>query len=150
MFSDEQRATLEALCDTVVPSVERRDDPDGFWARTAGDLGVAAGVEQVVAGIADPAVRGGLVTLLDVLAQQGLTRAPSQLSREQIVRNVAWASPPAAQGLAALQAITLFLFYGAPDPQTQHQPQLGDLRLRRPAVAAARRAQGHRGARARG
>ena len=122
MFSDEQRATLEALCDTVVPSVERRDDPDGFWARSAGDLGVAAGVEQVVAGIADPAVRGGLVTLLDVLAQQGLTRAPSQLSREQIVRNVAWASPPAAQGLAALQAITLFLFYGAPDPQTHTNP----------------------------
>jgi acyl-CoA reductase-like NAD-dependent aldehyde dehydrogenase len=45
MLSDEQRATLEALCDTVVPAVERRDDPDGFWARTASDLGVAAGVE---------------------------------------------------------------------------------------------------------
>ena len=38
-LTDSQSATLRAVCDTVVPSIQRADDPDGFWARKATDVG---------------------------------------------------------------------------------------------------------------
>src|SRR5439155_9054400 len=55
-------------------------------------------------------------------ASQGLDKAPSQLSREQLVRNLELASPDAAAGIAALTGMTLFLHYGAPDPATGQNP----------------------------
>jgi choline dehydrogenase-like flavoprotein len=122
-LSEPQRATLLALCDTIVPAIEREPDPDGFWARRASDIGIGAAVEQVVLGLPDEVSRAGMIQLLDVLAGQGLTTAPSQLSREQILRNLTLASPAAAQGVGAYVALTLYLFYGAPiDPQTGQNP----------------------------
>ena len=67
--------------------------------------------------------------LIDALGGQGITRAPSQESREQILRNTALSDPRAAAGVAALIGMTLFLHYGAPDPQTGQERQLGGLRL---------------------
>jgi choline dehydrogenase-like flavoprotein len=122
-LNDEQRATLQALCDTIVPSIADQPDPDGFWGRKASDLGINHAVEAVVLGLPDPADRDGLVELLDVLALQRLASAPSQLSREQVLRNLTLASPAAAQGLGAYTAMTLYLYYGAPiDPQTGRNP----------------------------
>jgi choline dehydrogenase-like flavoprotein len=121
-LTEEQRSVLRTLCDTIVPPIERADDPDGFWARTATDLGVDKGVEEIVLTLPDPTVREGLIQLLDVLYQQGFPGAPSQLSREQVLRNLTLASPQAGAGLAALTGITLFLYYGAPDPQTGINP----------------------------
>jgi choline dehydrogenase-like flavoprotein len=122
-LTEQQRATLHALCDTIVPAVEHVPDPDGFWARRASDLGIHHAVESVVLGLPDPASREGLLELLDVLALQKLAQAPSQASREQILRNLTLASPAAAQGIGALTAMTLFLYYGAPiDPQTGQNP----------------------------
>src|SRR5258708_39985789 len=37
-----QLATLRAVCDTIVPSIRVPDDPTGFWARSASDMGVPA------------------------------------------------------------------------------------------------------------
>jgi choline dehydrogenase-like flavoprotein len=119
-LSDTQRTTLRALCDTVVPSIRREQDPYGLWARKATDLGVDSGVEQLMAGL--PEVdRAGLCELLDGLAEQGIARA-SQRSREQILRNVALFGPDAAAGVSALVGMTLFLAYGAPDPETGQNP----------------------------
>jgi choline dehydrogenase-like flavoprotein len=117
-----QRATLRAFCDTIVPRIEHSPDPDGFWGTAATDLGVPAGVEELLAGIPDEVIRGGLVQLIDVLVSQGLDQAPSQLSREQLLRNMQLASPDAAAGIAALTAMTLFLHYGAPDPSSGQNP----------------------------
>ena len=39
-LNETQRAVLKALCDTFVPSIKVANDPIGFWARTASDLGV--------------------------------------------------------------------------------------------------------------
>ena len=122
MLNESQRAALEALCDTVVPSIEHDDDPHGHWARKASDLMIAAAVEDLIAQIPDEVTRGGLVQLLDVLDAQGLAKAPSQLSREQILRNITFASPDGAMGVNALVSMTLFLYYGAPDPQTGSNP----------------------------
>ena len=122
VLSDSQRAVLTALCDTVVPSLARNRDPDGLWGRKASDLGVDKGAAQLISEIPDPELRGGLLQLIDALGGQGITRAPSQESREQILRNTALSDPRAAAGVAALIGMTLFLHYGAPDPQTGKNP----------------------------
>src|SRR5215204_1736420 len=122
MLNETQRAALEALCDTVVPSIERDDDPYGHWARKASDLQIAAAVEDLIGQIPDEVTRGGLLQLLDILDAQGLPKAPSQLSREQILRNISFASPDGAAGVNAIVSMTLFLFYGAPDPETGTNP----------------------------
>src|SRR5918995_186187 len=126
-----QRAILTAVCDTVVPSIERERDPDGLWARKASDLGVDAGAAQLIEEIPDPELCAGLVELLMALGAQGITRA-SQPSREQILRNAALSDPRAAAGVAALIGMTLFLHYGAPDRETGKNPNPGDVLARRP------------------
>jgi choline dehydrogenase-like flavoprotein len=65
--------------------------------------------------------RAGMMELLDGLEQQGITRL-SQRSREQILRNVAMLGPDAAMGVSGLIAMTLFVTYGAPDPDTGNNP----------------------------
>ena len=119
-FTDAQRAVLRAFCDTIVPSIERADDPQGFWARRASDLHTEMAVEGLIEGLA-PELQAGLAELLDVLAAQEFTEA-TQLSREQLLTNLRLASPDAAGGIGALTAMTLFLYYGAPDPQTGRNP----------------------------
>ncbi len=122
VLSDSQQAILTAVCDTVVPSLPRDRDPDGLWDRKASDIGVDVGAAQLISEIPDPELQGGLLQLIDALGGQGITRAPSQESREQILRNTALSDPRAAAGVAALINMTLFLHYGAPDPQTGQNP----------------------------
>ncbi|HSD23141.1 MAG TPA: GMC family oxidoreductase [Solirubrobacterales bacterium] len=122
VLSDSQRAVLTAVCDTVVPSLPRERDAHGLWGRKASDLGADSGAAQLISEIPDPELRGGLLQLIDALGGQGITRAPSQESREQILRNTALSDPRAAAGVAALIGMTLFLSYGAPDPQTGKNP----------------------------
>jgi choline dehydrogenase-like flavoprotein len=122
VLSDAQRSVLTAICDTVVPSLARDRDPDGLWARKASDLGVDAGAAQLISEIPDPELQAGLLQLIDALGGQGITRAPSQESREQILRNTALSDPRAAAGVAAVIGMTLFLQYGAPDPETGQNP----------------------------
>src|SRR5690242_4036404 len=121
VLSDFQQAVLTAVCDTVVPSLPRDRDPGGLWGRKASDLGVDIGAAQLISEIPDPELQGGLLQLLDALGGQGITRA-TQESREQILRNTALSDPRAAAGVAALIGMTLFLHYGAPDPQTGKNP----------------------------
>ncbi len=122
VLSDSQQAILTAVCDTVVPSLRRDRDPEGLWARKASNLGVDAGAAQLISEIPDPELQGGLLQLIDALGGQGITSAPSQESREQILRNIALSDPRAAAGIGALINMTLFLHYGAPDPQTGQNP----------------------------
>jgi choline dehydrogenase-like flavoprotein len=121
-LSDADRAVLQGVCDTVVPAIERERDPDGLWARRASDLGVPEAAAELIEEIPDPEMRAGLAQLLQAIGGQGLLRAPSQESREQILRNTALSGPDAAAGVAALINMTLFLHYGAPDPETGQNP----------------------------
>src|SRR3954454_611274 len=121
-LTDRQREALRTLCDTVVPRVDRDDDPTGFWARTASDMGVPEAAEELIANLPDETIAAGLAQLLDELDAQGLGRQPSQLSREQVLATLALASPDAAAGLSALTGMTLFLHYGVPDPATFKNP----------------------------
>ncbi|MEA2493299.1 MAG: hypothetical protein QOJ29_1210 [Thermoleophilaceae bacterium] len=131
-LTEAQRDTLRAFCDTIVPSIERPSDPDGFWARKATDLAIDQGVEEVLLTL-PPELQAGLAQLLDALAQQSFAQL-SQLSREQILANVTMADVGAAQGVAALTGMTLFLYYGAPDPQTGQNPNWKTLGYPGPAI----------------
>ena len=122
LLGEKERAALRAICDTVVPAIERDRDPDGFWGRRASDIGVDEAAAQLITEIPDPVVQGGLVELIGALGQQGIARVPSQLSREQILRNVSLSSPEAGAGVGALIGMALFLAYGAPDPATGQNP----------------------------
>nr|MBA2546292.1 oxidoreductase [Solirubrobacterales bacterium] len=105
-LSDAEQATLAAICDTVVPSIERGRDPDGLWARKATDLGVDVAAAQLISEIPDPAMRDGLRQLIAAIGAQGIAAA-SQASREQILRNIGLSGPEAAAGVQALTAMTL-------------------------------------------
>ena len=118
VLGDAERKVLAAVCDTVVPSIEREPDPDGFWARSATGMGIHLGVEELINGIPDEILRAGLAQLLDAIGAQGILRSPSQESREQILRNIALSGPEPAAGIAALIGMTLFITYGAPDART--------------------------------
>jgi choline dehydrogenase-like flavoprotein len=120
-FDDTRRAILQAVCDTVVPSIAHAPDPHGLWARRASDIGVPQMAEEALSQL-PPDQLAGLMELLDGLAQQGFARA-SQPSREQLLTNVSLLGPEAAAGVGGLISLTLFLAYGAPiDPQTGQNP----------------------------
>ncbi len=117
-LGEAERKVLAAVCDTVVPPIEREPDPDGFWGRSATGMGIHLGVEELINGIPDETLRAGLAQLLDAVGAQGILRSPSQESREQILRNIALSGPEPAAGIAALIGMTLFITYGAPDAST--------------------------------
>src|SRR5437867_6936291 len=120
------RLVLRALCDTFVPSIKVADDPTGFWARTASDVGVDRVIESVI-GNAPPELRQELINLLDVLATQSFVGA-SQQARESILAQIASNSPQArsqyhtfvgflpaaARDIFFLEKQTLLLNYALP------------------------------------
>ncbi len=117
-LSPTHRATLRAVCDTIVPRIDRAEDPDGFWGRAASDVGTDEGLAGFLAELPEDQA-GGLLQLLDVLAAQEFAGA-SQRSREQLLRNLALASREAAGGVGALSALTLFFTYGGVDALGQN------------------------------
>ncbi len=121
-FNDAQRETLQAFCNTIVPTVPREFDPDGFWARQASDLGIDQVVEQVLLQLPDPTIVVGVAALLDALASQSFASAPSQLSREQILRNISLTSPMAAAGIRTLTELVIYFNYAMPITEMGQNP----------------------------
>src|ERR1700674_2261019 len=112
-LSATQRSTLRALCDTYVPSIKVPDDPIGFWARSASDLGVDEVLASYLVEQVPEPLRGGLLGLLDALAAQGFVGAPQE-QRVRILARVQSSSPAAAGGLAFYEKKTLLYNYGLP------------------------------------
>ncbi len=117
-LSEVQRDVLKAVCDTVVPAVQRDADPDGFFARTASAIGVPVALEEALGAMPEEQ-QAGLAQLLDALADQGFLRA-SLRSREQLLRNIALIGPEAAAGVAGLVTSTIFFYYALPDERGQN------------------------------
>src|ERR1041384_1314234 len=113
-LDDTRTATLRALCDTFVPSIKVPDDPTGFWARTASDLGVDRVIARHLFQDVPEELRRGLLGLLDGLAAQGFVAA-SQNKRESILDQLSRSSPEAALGGAFYERQTLLLTYGLPE-----------------------------------
>jgi len=119
-MNETRRAVLRAIADTVVPAIERDEDPQGFWSRPGSDVGAHEAVAEAIAQMPDPQ-REGLGQLLDGLVRMGFLSA-SQRSREQLLRNLAALGPEAAAGGQALIGLSLFFAYSLPDEQTGANP----------------------------
>ncbi len=120
MLGEPQLATLKAVCDTVVPEIERDRDPDGFWARKASDTGADLALAERI-GSAPPEQLAGIAQLLDGLSAKGFGTA-DQTAREQMLAAFAGSSPEAAAGISALVSGSLFFTYSLPDPETGQNP----------------------------
>lgn len=132
-LTEQQRETLGALCNTAVPPIARAGDADGFWARSAADVGADVALAQMVQELPREQL-AGTAQLLDALAAQGFAQM-SQASREQVLMNVSLASTEAAYGIASLLAGTLLFSYGMPDPATGRNPFWQTLGYPGPALA---------------
>ena len=120
VLSEIQRDTLRRLCDTFVPSIRRDDDPTGFWARSASDMGVPEAIEESLAQV-PPDQLAGLRELLDGLAADGFDRAPSD-ECERMVHERSDSSPEALAGMSSFRNLALTLFYGMTEPETNRNP----------------------------
>jgi choline dehydrogenase-like flavoprotein len=120
VLSEIQRDTLARVCDTFAPRIERDDDPAGFWARAASDMGIPETIEQQLAALPEDQLEG-LRGLLDALHDQGFGELP-QRAREQVLHAFAEDSPETLAGVHAFQGLTLMLFYALPDPRTGRNP----------------------------
>jgi choline dehydrogenase-like flavoprotein len=121
-LSELQQATLRQLVDTFAPEVAVADDPTGFWARKASDLGVDQAIaQQLCTGAIPEEQLEGLRQLLEALRAQGFDDAPQE-AREQILHGFMDADPAALAGLSGLRALTFLLFYAIPDPATGRNP----------------------------
>jgi hypothetical protein len=115
-LSARQRDTLTTLVDTFVPSIERDDDPEGFFATKGSDVGAHFVVEQYLAHKLPAAQFAGIKALLDAAADAGLNDAP-QAGREAIVAAIAGSSPEAYGGIAALRQLSIMFSFGIPDAE---------------------------------
>lgn len=117
-MSEERRAGLRTICNTVVPAIARADDPTGYWARQATDVGADEALIAALAAMPADA-RNGLLGLVDGLVAQGIVGA-SQRSREQILSRTALLGPQAAFGVNSLSGLVRLMTYGVPDASGQN------------------------------
>ncbi len=126
IFDDAQRRTLMAFTDTLVPSLdppEGETDPHGFWARAASHLNVPEAIEITLLQSGAPEEQiAGLRSLLDSLAESGMSPETPQEAREQLIHGFADSSPEALAGISALRGLTLSIFYALPELGTGRNP----------------------------
>ncbi len=118
--TDTHRAVLAALADTVVPSLDRSDDPTRFWSLGGSDLHADVAVGFTVVELPEQQ-RAGMLALLDGLHAQGFVAA-SQSARERLIGDFAQLGPQPAAAMNALVSLTLAVAYAGPDPQTASNP----------------------------
>jgi acyl-CoA reductase-like NAD-dependent aldehyde dehydrogenase/choline dehydrogenase-like flavoprotein len=129
VFTDAQRRTLLAFCDTLVPSLpppegaDGAGDPHGFWARAASHLAVPEAIEAALLQSGAPKEQlAGLAALLDSLAEQGMVAEAPQEVRERLIHAFSDSGPEALAGIHTLRGLTLSLFYALPDLGTGRNP----------------------------
>lgn len=125
-LTDAQRATLVALVDTVVPSIQRDPDPTGFWATPGSVTGAQFALELLLTTRTPPEQRGGLLALLDALDAAGFGDLGPP-DREQVLAATAASGPEAAMGVRQLIQYAALLAYSLPDERGRNPywPQFG-------------------------
>jgi len=120
VLSERQRAVLEAICDTLVPSVARDDDPHGFFAASHHGTGLLERVERLIGMLTDPRDRLRLRLLLEALGSplaslltrgdaRGL-RAMGLAEREALLKD--WAHSRIQLRRAGFQALKRLVHVG--------------------------------------
>jgi choline dehydrogenase-like flavoprotein len=129
-LTEARRRMLAVLADTFAPAVRppaaEADDPHGFWARRASDVGVAEPLARRLEELLGPEELAELGSLLDALRATGFARLP-QRAREAALALLAAASTDARDGLDGLRGLALQLFYGhvGPDGRNPNWDELG-------------------------
>jgi choline dehydrogenase-like flavoprotein len=128
-LNEVQRRTLEAVCDTIVPSVQSDGEDQAmreFLARSASDLGVSEQIEALMAQAMPEEQIQGFAALLDGLAQHDFASLPLAI-RTRLLHGVAASSHEARLGVIALRNTTFLFFYGIPDElgQNPNWPAIG-------------------------
>src|ERR1022692_1713157 len=113
-----QRRTLEAICDTVVPSVQSGVEGEEttmreFLARSASEMAVPDQIEGLMGQAMTAEQIQGLAGLFDTLAQHDFASLPIE-ARTQILHDVAASSHEARLGMLALRNLSFVFFYGLP------------------------------------
>lgn len=117
VLSETRRRTLEAICDTFVPSVDLGSgDPvqREFLARAASDLSVPSQLEGLLRQAMMPAEIEAFGQLIDAIGHNDFADQPLA-ARTAILRAAAASSPAAKLGVRQLRSLTLLLFYALPD-----------------------------------
>lgn len=117
-------AALSALCDTFFSHIEQPDDPEGYWARTAGDLDVPEKILGLIGGLkAEDRVQfEQLLQLLSSpllgLSWLGPLKPFHRLRPDQRVALLhAWANSPLSplrNAFNSLRKICSLLYFGLP------------------------------------
>jgi choline dehydrogenase-like flavoprotein len=116
VLDETRRRTLEAVCDTYVPSVavDARDPTERtFFERSSSDLGVPGLIEDMMHEMTPEEV-AGVAELLDALAGDDFAGRDLD-SRTRMLHDAAAADPDVKHGLHQLRALTALLFYAVPD-----------------------------------
>ncbi|MBP6826724.1 MAG: GMC family oxidoreductase N-terminal domain-containing protein [Saprospiraceae bacterium] len=122
MTNPRHLSALAALCDTLIPSIQKTDDPEGYWSRKASDLNVPARILELVART-KPEDQVQFSQLLDLISGPllGLTwfgplKSADRLTpaqRETLLRR--WANsplPPVRNAFNVLRKLTALLYFG--------------------------------------
>ena len=98
-------------------------DPHGFWARAASHLGIPEAIEVALLGSAATEEQlAGLGSVLDSLAELGMTPEAPLEAREQLIHAFCDSGPEALAGMHTLRGLTLSLFYALPELGTGRNP----------------------------
>jgi hypothetical protein len=84
-LNDGQHSALVTVCDTLIPAIDRVDDGDGFWARSASDMAIAQITEQLIL-TAMPEQAGETGELLSLLEREGFADASGDQRETQLWR----------------------------------------------------------------
>lgn len=122
LVTQEQIAGLAAMCDALLPSIEREEDPDGYWRRTASDLDIADKMLAVVAGLPKEN-QDEFIDLLDFLKSPTLglsgfepLKPATELTiaqRQSVLQS--WSKSPISslrQAFMSLKRLCCFIYFG--------------------------------------
>src|SRR5205823_9849960 len=95
VLDETRRRTLEALCETIVPSVPYDGDDEttrAYMARSATDMGIAQQIEVLMAQAMLPEEIEGFGMLLDGIASTDFANMPIE-ARTQVLKQISAAAP---------------------------------------------------------
>jgi len=131
LFSTKQKAILAAICDAIIPSIERTNDIDAYWKRKASDIDVAGQFLNTVQKLPEEQQKeiAQLLSLLDSrlvgLTYWGPFKGVQKLSvpeREVLLQK--WARSPIPMiraGFISLKKLATFIYYSH-TPKGKHNP----------------------------
>jgi choline dehydrogenase-like flavoprotein len=125
-FTEAEQRILGAICDTLIPSVHEPDDPHGYFALAASQLGVPEAVADILASLPAERDRAEFKLFFKLLSSPALglllARQPrafmvlDQAGRERFLRNMASSQLPQLRtGFQVLKRLALVNFHGLTD-----------------------------------